>query len=87
MSRGFNPCGQKIPWGRAWQPTPGFFPGESHGQRSLVGCSPWGRKESDMTERLSACTHTRSYFRTLMWDTVGSFSQEALKQKYKRFQP
>ena len=41
---------------RAWQPTPVFLPGESHGQRSLVGYSPWGRKESDVTERLS--THT-----------------------------
>ena len=35
---------------RAWQPTPVFWPGESHGQRSLVGNSPWGCKESDMTE-------------------------------------
>ena len=39
-------------WRRKWQPTPVFLPGESHGQRSLVGYSPWGRKESDMTERL-----------------------------------
>ena len=37
----------KIPWRRAWQPTPVLLPGESHGQRSLVGCSPGGRKESD----------------------------------------
>ena len=37
---------------RQWQPTPVLLPGKSHGQRSLVGCSPWGRKESDMTERL-----------------------------------
>ena len=35
------------------QPTPVFLPGESHGQRSLVGCSPWGCKESDTTEQLS----------------------------------
>ena len=40
----------KIPWRRKWQPTPVFLPGESHGQRSLEGCSPWGRKESDTTE-------------------------------------
>ena len=40
----------KIPWKKAWQPTPVFLPGESHGQRSLVGYSPWGRKESDRTE-------------------------------------
>ena len=38
-----------IPWRRKRQPTPDL-PGESHGQRSLVGCSPWGHKESDMTE-------------------------------------
>ena len=37
---------------RKWQPTPVFLPGEFHGQRSLVGYSPWGRKESDTTERL-----------------------------------
>ena len=35
-----------------WQPTPVFLPGESHGRRSLVGYSPWGCKESDMTEPL-----------------------------------
>ena len=46
----FDPCLQKIPWRRAWQPTSVFLPGESHGQRSLAGCSPWGCKESDMTE-------------------------------------
>ena len=41
-----------IYWRRKWQPTPVLFPGESHGWRSLVGCSEWGRKESDMTQRL-----------------------------------
>ena len=42
----------KIPWRRKWQPTPVLLPGESHGRKSLVGYSPWGRQESDMTERL-----------------------------------
>ena len=37
---------------RQWHPTPVLLPGESHGWRSLVGCSPWGREESDTTERL-----------------------------------
>ena len=37
---------------RQWHPTPVLFPGKSHGWRSLVGCSPWGRKESDTTEQL-----------------------------------
>ena len=45
--------GQKISWRRKWQPTPVFLPGESHGWRSLVAYSPWGCKESDMTERFS----------------------------------
>ena len=35
---------------RQWHPTPALLPGKFHGQRSLVGCSPWGRQESDMTE-------------------------------------
>ena len=37
---------------RQWHPTPVLLPGKSHARRSLVGCSPWGREESDMTERL-----------------------------------
>ena len=37
---------------RQWQPTPVLLPRKSHGRRSLVDCSPWGRKESDTTERL-----------------------------------
>ena len=40
----------KISWKTAWQPTPAFLPGDSHGQRSLVGFSPQGGKESDTTE-------------------------------------
>ena len=39
-------------WRRRWHPTPVLLPRESHGRRSLVGCSPWGREESDTTERL-----------------------------------
>ena len=46
----FNPWVVKIPWRRAWQPTPVFLPGKSHGQRSLAGYTPWGRKESDRTK-------------------------------------
>ena len=44
--------GGEGPWRRKWQPTPGFLSGESHGQRSMVGHSPWGRKELDMTKWL-----------------------------------
>ena len=39
-------------WRRRWHPTPVLLPGKSHGWRSLVGCSPWGHKESDTTERI-----------------------------------
>ena len=49
----FSPWVRKIPWGRAWQPTSVSLPGESYGQSSLVGYSPWGCRESDATERLT----------------------------------
>ena len=39
-------------WKRQWHPTPVLLPGKSHGQRTLVGCSPWGPEESDMTDQL-----------------------------------
>jgi len=45
----FDPWVRKIPWRRKWQPTPVFLPEEFYGQRSLVGYSPWGCKESDTT--------------------------------------
>ena len=48
---GFDSWVKKIPWRRKWQPTLVFLAGESHGGRSLVGYSPQGHKESDMTER------------------------------------
>ena len=51
--RRFDPWVWKIPWRKKWQPTSVFLPGESHGWRSLVGCGPWGHKESDTTERLT----------------------------------
>ena len=47
---GLIPGGGKTPRRRKWQPTPVFLTGKFHGQRSLVGYSPWGRKESDMAE-------------------------------------
>ena len=48
---------RKILWRRKWQPTSVFLPGKSHGQRSLVGYSPWGRKESDTTDHTHTHTH------------------------------
>jgi len=47
---GFDPWVGKIPWRRAWQPTPVFLPRESHAQWSPVGYSPWGCTESYTTE-------------------------------------
>ena len=47
----FDPRVRTIPWRSEWQPMPVFLPGEFHGQRSLVGYSTWGHKDSDTTER------------------------------------
>ena len=49
----FNPWVGKFLWRREWQSTPVFSPGEFHGQRSLVGYSPWACKEPDTIERLT----------------------------------
>ena len=54
----FDPWVRKILWRRAWQPTRVLLPGETHGQRSLVGCSSWGHKESEMTEQLTLSLRT-----------------------------
>ena len=61
---GFNPLVRKIPWRRKWQPAPVSLPGKSHGQRRLVGYSPWVHKELDTTERLDTYTFL---------STIGSF--------------
>ena len=57
-----NPWVGKIPWSKAWQPTPVFLLGESHGQRSLADYSPWNLIESDTTE----ATETLSLFSSFM---------------------
>ena len=54
---GFDSWVGKIPWRRAWQPTPVFLPGESHEQRGLAGYSAWVRNELEMTERLRTQRH------------------------------
>ena len=60
----FDPWVGKIPWKRERLPTPVFLPGGFHGERSLVGYSPWGCKESDVTEQPS-----------VTWHDVESFSE------------
>jgi len=62
----------KIPWRRKWQSTPVLLPGKSHGQRSLVGYSPWCRKESDTTEWLHFTSLGNKEF--MIWATVSSWS-------------
>ena len=52
----FWPLSREIPWRRKLQPTPVFLSGESHGIRSLMGYSAWGRKQSDTTEQLNRHT-------------------------------
>ena len=64
---------------RQWHPTPVLLPGKSHGQRSLVGCSPCSIKESDMTEQLHFLFHfhalekeTATHFSVLPWRIPGT---------------
>ena len=59
--------GREDPLEKKWQSTPVFLPGESHGQRSLVGYSPWGRKESNTTQQLT--THCLSW---LLWRVIST---------------
>ena len=68
---GFNPWVGKIPWRTAWQPTPVFLPGESHGQRSLAGYSSWESESirynwgDSMHAHIPRCVHSFSFFLTL----------------------
>ena len=59
---GFVSWVRKISWRRKWQPTPAFSPGKSHGQRRLAGYSPWGHKESDMTEHTHTHIHVIHFY-------------------------
>ena len=75
---GFDPWVGKIPWRREWRYTPVFWPGEYHGQKSLVGYSLWGRKESDMTEWL---THTYTHKNRIRKKSKTSGSISATKRE------
>ena len=70
------PGSGRFPWRRKWQSTPVLLPGKSHGQRSLVGYSLWGHKESDTTERL----HFHFHFLSL-----SMFSRFNMLQCYQHF--
>ena len=70
---GFNPWVRKISCRRKWQPIPVLLPGKSHGQRNLVGYSPWGRKESDTTEWLHFYLRERKWSRSLQGVLLGLY--------------
>ena len=75
----FEPCVGKIPWRKTWQPTPVFSPGESHGQRSLEGYSPWDRKETDRTKVTEHTPHTHTVphecYSQVQWVACAQFGQ------------
>ena len=85
----FDPWVEKIPWRRSWQPTLLFFPKESHGQRSLVGYSPFGGLQSIRLQRVRhhwsnlACTHGYHYvaFKTDATSRLHIKSNKAFKNK------
>ena len=72
---GFDPWVGKIPWRRAWQPTPIFLPGESHWQRILVSCSPLGHKELDTIE---ATLHAQPWWKECSVLTSSGGTSKAL---------
>ena len=78
--------GREDPWRRKWQPTPASLPRESHGPRSLASYSPWGLKESDMTELTHTQTHILIHAHTHVgrgphlphWNWVGEGWEHAI---------
>ena len=79
----FYPWVEKIPWRRKWQPIPVILPGESHGQRSLTGYSPWGCKESGMTEQLSLTQSVYSLSKE--WRHLETFRYRLLSDHLAKF--
>ena len=77
---GFDLWVGKIPWRRVWQPTPVFLPGESHGQRSLAGYSPWSHKESDMPEATELARYCISYYLSSVCDILHAALGNSVEQ-------
>ena len=73
---GFSPWVGKIPCKRAWQPTPVFLPGESHGQRGLMGQSPQGPKELDTTEATQHTAHQEAKWHEFLNESKFEFQFE-----------
>ena len=78
---GLNTWVGKSPWRRKWQPTPVILPGQSRGQRSLVGCNPWDHKESDTTELLST-REIRAFDFRMLPQTPRSFGDYTVHSIY-----
>ena len=77
---GFSPWVRKIPWRRAWQHTPVFLPGESCGQRSLAGYSPWGHKDSDTPEATKLARYCISYYPSSVCDILHAALGNSVEQ-------
>ena len=76
-----DPWVSKIPWRRAEQPTLVFLSGESHGERSIVGYSPWGHKASDMIQGTSHThTHTRNTGNSPQYSVMTYMGKESFKE-------
>ena len=75
--RRFNPRSRKYPWRRKWQPTPVLLPGKFHGRRSLVGYSPWDRKQLGTTEQLGLARR-RKWQRTPVFLPGKSYGRRSL---------
>ena len=73
---GFDSSVGKIPWRRKWQSTTALLPGKSHGWRRLAGYSPWGRKESNTTERL------HFHFPGVSWLPTFAFQSPKMKRTF-----
>ena len=74
----------KITWSRKWWPSPVFLPGKFHGQRSLVGYSPWDQKELDTTEHTHIHTHTHILFMSGIVYWTLSVNDYIVQEKYDR---
>ena len=84
MRPGFEPWVGKMPWRRRQQPTPGFLPGESQGQRSLGGYSQRGHKESDTTSDLALVVQAPSCVRLFMTPWIAA-RQASLSHHFLQF--
>ena len=84
-SRGFDPWVGKIPWRRGWQTTPVLLPGESQGERSLVGYSPWSHKNQTWLKWLSMHAHASESVHlcfSLVWRFLANISSNVISSTF-----